>query len=303
MDKKELTAYIKRQALQLGFDACGVAAAGFLSDRQEHLQQWLDSGMHAGMGYMARNVDKRLDVRLLVPEAKSVVCLLMSYKPQEEQGKAVPQVARYAYGNDYHDVIREKLKALLGFIQQQAPACEGRGFVDSAPVLERSWAAKAGLGWIGKNGMLISKEFGSYTFLAELVVNAELAYDEPFTKSFCGSCTACMQACPTNAITKPCVVDAGKCISYQTIEHRGELSGSLHGWLFGCDICQQACPWNKKAKMVNHIELTPIEGLLSMTKDDWENMCEEDFNRIFNDSALKRTGFSGIKRNLKHLSD
>lgn len=301
MNKQQLAAYIKHQAQQLGFDACGIAAADVLSERQGPLQQWLNEGMNANMGYMARNVDKRLDVRLLVPGAKSVVCLLMSYKPQQEQNKNVPQIASYAYGNDYHDIIRAKLKILLALIQQQSPECGGRGFVDSAPVLERTWAVKAGLGWIGKNGLLISKEFGSYTFLAELVVNIELEYDNPFEKSLCGSCARCVQACPTNAITEPCVVDARKCISYQTIEHKGELSGSLHGWLFGCDICQQACPWNIKAKTANHVEFTPIKGLLSMSREDWEGMDEGRFNDTFKDSALTRTGFEGIKRNLKQL--
>ncbi len=301
MNKQELSTYIKQQAQFLGFDACGIAAADILSDKEAALQQWLDSGMNADMGYMARNVDKRLDIRLLVPGAKSVVCLLMSYKPQVEQAEGIPKIARYAYGSDYHDIIRGKLKSLLGLIQQQVSECEGRGFVDSAPVLERAWATKAGLGWIGKNGTLISEEFGSYTFLAELVVNIELDYDSPFEKSLCGSCTKCMDACPTKAIVKPCVVDAGKCISYQTIEHKGELNGSLYGWIFGCDICQQACPWNIKAKTANNVEFTPIENILSMGKDDWESMDENTFNNLFKDSALMRTGFEGIKRNLKYL--
>ncbi|MDR0660098.1 MAG: tRNA epoxyqueuosine(34) reductase QueG [Prevotellaceae bacterium] len=303
MNKQELTACIKQRVLQLGFDACGVAAADILLDRQESLRQWLNNGMNAEMGYMARNIDKRLDVRLLVPGAKSVVCMLISYKSQFEQTDGIPKVARYAYGNDYHDIVRAKLKTLLYLIQQRLPECEGKGFVDSAPVLERAWAIKAGLGWIGKNGTLISKEFGSYTFLAELIVNIELEYNKPFERSLCGSCTNCMQACPTNAIAKPCVIDARKCISYQTIEHKGELRGSLHGWLFGCDICQEVCPWNKKAKPVNHAEFTPIEDILSMTKDDWENMNEEEFNSIFKHSALRRTGFNGIRRNLKYLSE
>ncbi len=249
MEKQKLSSYIKQQALLLGFDACGIAAADTLLGSEQALQQWLNNGMNADMDYMTRNVDKRLDVRLLVPKAKSVVCLLTSYKPQQEQRKDAPQIARYAYGNDYHSIIKEKLKLLFGLIRQQVSECEGRGFVDSAPVLERTWAAKAGLGWIGKNGMLISKDFGSYTFLSELVISIELDYDSPLAKNLCGSCVRCMQACPTKAITTPCVVDARKCISYQTIEHKGELNGSLHGWLFGCDICQQACPWNIKAKI------------------------------------------------------
>lgn len=300
-NKQQLTAYIKQQALELDFDACGITAAAVLSDRQEALQQWLSDGMNADMGYMSRNVDKRLDVGLLVPGAKSVVCMLMSYKPRVEQAESILKVARYAYGNDYHDTIREKLNMLLKLIRQQLPECDGRGFVDSAPVLERAWAVKAGLGWIGKNGTLISKELGSYTFLAELIVNVELEYDHPFEKNLCGSCTSCMQACPTSAIVKPCVVDARKCISYQTIEHKGELNSSLHGWLFGCDECQQACPWNKKAKISDHLEFVTISKLLSMTRNDWENLDEESFNKLFKYSALKRTGFNGIKRNLKHL--
>ena len=300
MNKQELSLYIKQQARQLGFDACGIAAVDALFDKQKPLQQWLNEGMNANMGYMARNVDKRIDIRLLVPEAKSVVCVLMSYKPRVEQAEGVPKIARYAYGNDYHDIIRAKLKSLMALIQQVS-GCEGRGFVDSAPVLERVWAVKAGLGWIGKNGLLISQELGNYTFLAELVVSIELEYDSPLEKDLCGSCTRCIQACPTAAIIKPCVVDARKCISYQTIEHKGELGTSLHGWLFGCDGCQQVCPWNVKAKTANSVELAPIESILSMTKSEWENMGEDRFNHLFKNSALKRAGFEGIKRNLKHL--
>lgn len=301
MKKYQLELFIKQQAKSLGFDACGIAAAGFLTDEQQFLEQWLNEGMNADMAYMARNVDKRLDVRLLVPKAKSVVCLLMSYKPQAEQPKEVPQVACYAYGNDYHDIVREKLNTLLAMLKQQQPQCEGRGFVDSAPVLERAWAVKAGFGWIGKSGMLLSEEFGSYTFLAELVVNVELEYDSPYQKNLCGSCTKCIDACPVNAIVKPCTVDARKCISYQTIEHKGELSGSLHGWLFGCDICQQVCPWNKKARIVNHSELTLNDKLLAMDKDAWNSISEDSFDQMLKGSPLKRTGFGGIKRNLNSL--
>lgn len=250
---------------------------------------------------MARNVDKRLDPRLLVSNAQSVVSLLVSYKPVVEQKPGIPKIARYAYSNDYHLSLRSKLHSLLALIKQQQPQCEGRGFVDSAPVLERAWAVQAGLGWIGKSGLLISPTLGSYTFIAELIINLEVTYDPPFEQNLCGSCTRCMQACLTGAIVKPCTVDARKCISYQTIEHKGEVEVSTNGWLFGCDLCQEVCPWNKKSAQMNHPEFEPIAQLLEMEKDGWERMDKEQFDSLLQHSPIQRTGFGGIQRNLKAL--
>ncbi len=301
VDKTEITSFIKNEAARIGFDGCGIAPIRALSEELAHVEQWLNEGMHADMAYMARNLDKRIDPQLLVSNTKSIVCLLLSYKPQQEQSADLPKIARYAYGNDYHDIIRHKLKELLISIQQVVPHCEGRGFVDSAPVLERAWAVQAGLGWIGKNGLLLTEQFGSYTFLAELILTIELDYDSPFEKLLCGSCTRCIEACPNTAIVQPKVVDARKCISYQSIENKGELTTPLHGWLFGCDCCQEVCPWNKKAKPVNHFELSPITELLAMDMQEWETLSEKDFTNTFNQSALLRTGFLGIQRNLKHL--
>lgn len=300
-NKEQLTTIIKAEALHLGFDACGIARADFLENEQERLNHWLQSEMNADMAYMQNNVDKRLDPRLLVDNAKSVICVLMSYKPLVQQEKHAAKIARYAFGNDYHEIIRDKLKRLLTYIQQQMPEVNGRGFTDSAPVLERAWAVRAGLGWIGKNSTLISPVYGSYTFLAELIVDVELEYDMPYANNGCGACSRCMANCPTGAICAPKTVDARKCISYQTIENKGEITVDTNGWLFGCDICLQVCPWNKRSPIVNHAEFAPVPQILNMSVADWQNMPEHEFNAIFKHSPLKRTKFAGIKRNLTHI--
>ena len=296
-----LSQNIKTYALQLGFDACGIAEAVYLADEQSHFENWLQNGMNADMAYMQNNIDKRLNPTLLLQNAKSVICLLVNYKPKTQQNPQVPKIAAYAYGNDYHEIIWNKLKQLLYFIKQHAPDVNGRGFTDSAPVLEREWAVRAGLGWIGKNSTLISPVFGSYSFLAELIVDIELEYDKPYTTNGCGACNRCVSNCPTGAIIAPKVVDARRCISYQTIENKGDITVNTNGYLFGCDICLKVCPWNKRSPANNHAEFEPIPQVLSMTADDWENITEQEFNSIFRQSAIKRAKYEGIKRNLKAL--
>ena len=301
MDIHELSLAIKSEATELGFVACGISRAGLLDEEQQHFDNWLQAGMNAGMAYMHNYRDKRLNPCLLVNNAKSVICLLMNYKPAEKQNTNAPKIARYTYGNDYHIIIWNKLEQLLGFIKQQTPEVSGRGFTDSAPVLERAWAVRAGLGWIGKNSTLISPKYGSFTFLAELIVDIELEYDAPYGSNGCGACNRCMANCPTGAICAPKVVDARKCISYQTIENKDEITEDKHGWLFGCDICLQVCPWNKRTPVTGNIELKPITEVLDMTVNDWQNITENDFNRIFKNSPVKRSKFAGIKRNLSYL--
>jgi epoxyqueuosine reductase len=298
-----LTANIKHKAIQLGFDACGIARAGYLESEQNHFDAWLQQGMHADMAYMQNNAALRLNPSLLVDGAKSVICLLMNYKPAEQQNGQAPKIARYAYGRDYHDIIWEKLNLLLDYIRQCTPEVKGRGFSDSAPVFEKAWTVRAGLGWIGKNSILISPVFGSFIFLAELIVDIELDYDQPYASNGCGECNRCMANCPTGAIYAPKTVDARKCISYQTIENKGVITVDTNGWLFGCDICLQVCPWNKRTPASKHTELAPLPQILSMTADDWQNITEDEFKAIFRQSPLKRAKYAGIKRNLKHVLD
>ena len=300
------TLFIKQLAPKLGFDYCGIAKAELLSDDAKRLESWLNKGMHGSMQYMENHFDMRIDPRKLVPDAKSVITLLLNYLPEQEQKITSPKIAKYAFGNDYHQVIREKLKSFLEEIKLAVGEVNGRGFVDSAPVLERSWAQKTGLGWIGKNGNLINKQSGSFFFIATLIVDLDLEYDNAYTKDYCGTCTKCIDNCPTEAILPDKVVDGSKCISYFTIELKDALipdgmKGKFDKWMFGCDVCQDVCPWNRFAKTTNEIKFTPIPAILNFTNNDWEELTEESFKLIFKNSPLKRSKFAGIKRNLTFI--
>lgn len=303
---EQQTRWIKQEALRLGFDYCGIAAAQFLEDDAPRLEQWLKAGMHGKMSYLERNFDKRLDPRLLVDGAKSMITLMLNYFPSEEQVTDNIKISKYAYGHDYHDVIREKLNLLLSGIQENIGTVNGRGFVDSAPVLERSWAKMSGLGWVGKNGNLITKKNGSYFFLATLIVDIPLIYDDPFAKDFCGTCTKCIDACPTNAILGPAIVDGSKCISYLTIELKDEIlpnefQQQMQQWAFGCDVCQDVCPWNRFSTPHNTPEFKPLALIADLKTQDWLSLTEDAFKVIFKHSPIKRSKFKGIQRNLKFV--
>ena len=300
------TAILKKAAKKLGFDFCGVAAAVKLDDDARRLETWLNKRMNGSMKYMENHFDKRIDPRLLVPEAKSVITLMLNYYPAAQQQTDAPKIAKYAYGKDYHEVIREKLRLLLAELNSQIGAINGRGFVDSAPVLERSWAQRTGLGWIGKNGNLITKSSGSFFFIATLIVDAAFEYDDPFSNDYCGTCTRCLDSCPTNAILPGKVVDGSKCISYFTIELKdllipAEMEGRFQNWMFGCDVCQDVCPWNRFSKPSLENEFTPIPEILNLSTKEWEHLSEDAFNTIFKHSPLKRSKYKGIQRNLKFL--
>lgn len=263
--------------------------------------------MHGSMQYMANHFELRVDPTKLVPGAKSVVTLMMNYFPSTKQVEDAPKISKYAYGNDYHEVIREKLKALTQLIKENIGAINGRGFVDSAPVLERSWAVKSGLGWVGKNGNLITKQNGSFFFIATIICDLELEYDAPFAKDYCGTCTKCMDACPTDAILPNKVIDGSKCISYFTIELKDALidermKDKFENWMFGCDVCQDVCPWNRFSNATSEQQFTPIPEILNLTSQQWLEMTEEAFKQVFKHSPLKRTKFAGIQRNLKFLN-
>jgi len=296
---------IKTEAKRLGFLSCGVSKAEFLEEEAPRLEKWLKNNMHGQMQYMENHFDKRLDPTLLVEGSKSVISLLLNYFPSEEQtDKTAPKISKYAYGTDYHFVIKDKLKQLLHFIQDEIGDVHGRAFVDSAPVLDKAWAAKSGLGWIGKHSNLLTQQVGSFYFIAELIVDLDLEYDSA-TTDHCGSCTACIDACPTEAITEPYVVDGSKCISYFTIELREhiptEFKGKMDDWMFGCDVCQDVCPWNRFSKPHSQPLFNPHPELLSLTKKDWEEITEDTFKKVFKNSAVKRTKFSGLKRNIDFL--
>ena len=296
---------IKNEAKRLGFLSCGISKADFLEEEAPRLEQWLNKNMHGEMQYMENHFDKRLDPTKLVEDSKSVVSLLLNYFPSKEpKDKTAPKISKYAYGDDYHFVIKEKLKRLLEFIYEEIGEVSGRAFVDSAPVLDKAWAAKSGLGWVGKNSNLITKDTGSFYFIAELIIDLPLNYDNP-TTDHCGTCTACIDACPTKAIVDPYVVDGSKCISYFTIELKNELPSSMKGsfdnWMFGCDICQDVCPWNRFSKAHSEPLFNPNDKLLSMSKSEWEEITEELFQEIFKKSAVKRTKFSGLTRNINFL--
>ena len=302
------TRLIKEVANQLGFDHCGIAQSVVLDEDARRLESWLNKGMHGSMQYMENNFDLRIDPSKLVPGAKSVITLLLNYFPAQHQNPSAPKVATYAYGNDYHEVIREKLKIFLSQLEQNIGEVVGRGFVDSAPVLERTWAQRTGLGWIGKNGNLINKQGGSFFFIATLIIDLELIYDDPYAKDYCGSCTKCIDSCPTDAILPNKVVDGSKCISYFTIELKEALIpesmvGKFDNWMFGCDVCQDVCPWNRFSTPTNEINFTPIPAILNFSNNDWEELTEEGFKIIFKDSPLKRSKFSGIRRNLHFIEN
>ena len=304
--KSEYTAKIKSAADALGFLSCGISKADFLEDEAPRLEQWLNQGHHGSMSYMERHFDKRLDPRLLVPGAKSVVSLLLNYHTDKKQADPkAPKISSYAYGKDYHFVIKEKLKELMQIIHREVGEVNGRVFVDSAPVMDKAWAAKSGLGWLGKNTNLISKKVGSFFFIAELITDLELDYDTPVT-DHCGSCTACIDACPTDALIQPYQIDGSKCISYLTIELKEniptEFKGQMDNWAFGCDICQTVCPWNRFATPHDQPAFEPQEELLNLTKSEWQEMTSVVFNKVFKNSAVKRTKFEGLKRNIKFLS-
>ncbi len=297
---------IRAEAERLGFMACGVAAAVQLDDDARRLEQWLHKGYQGTMQYMERHFDLRTDPRKLVPGARSVITLLMNYFPGEQQAPEAPGVAKYAWGTDYHYVIREKLNELLATIQTHIGAVEGRGFVDSAPVLERSWAVRSGLGWVGKNGNLLNRHAGSFFFIATLITDLDLPADPPFSTDHCGTCTQCIDACPTDALVSPTVVDGSKCISYLTIELKDalipqDMHSSLDGWMFGCDVCQDVCPWNRFSKPHTEPHFTPIPQILNLSLGEWEQMTEAGFNEIFRKSPMKRSKWKGIMRNVGAL--
>ena len=301
------TSFIKKISHQSGFDYCGIAKSHKLDDDARRLEQWLNKGMHGSMNYMENYFDMRIDPAKLVPGAKSVITLLKNYYPSAHQQSNSPKISKYAFGKDYHEVIREKLRHLLQEIKINIGEVQGRGFVDSAPVLERTWAEKSGLGWVGKNGNLINKQQGSYFFIATLITDLELEYDDPFAKDFCGTCTKCIDACPTDAILDDKIVDGSKCISYFTIELKEmiipeNVKGKFENWMFGCDICQDVCPWNRFSKPHNEIEFTPIPEILNLSTSEWEEMKEETFRKLFRDSPLSRSKFKGIQRNLKFIA-
>lgn len=298
--------WLVAKAHELGFDAVGISKARRLDEEESRLEKWLKDGMHGEMHYMEDHFEKRLDPRKLVPGTKTVVSLLYNYHNPDLSEIGGYKMSQYALGKDYHHVIKWKLKELLKSMREEWGAVEGRVFVDSAPVMERAWAANAGLGWIGKNGLLISKKKGSYFFTAEMMIDIDLKPDSP-TSDHCGSCTKCIDACPTNAIVKPYVVNGSKCISYFTIELKGAIpepyAGKLDNWIFGCDVCQQVCPWNRHATKHNEPQFEPSEDLAQMRRQDWVDLTEDVFKKTFKDSPVMRTGFEGLVRNLKSCDD
>jgi len=307
LDKQHYTSLIKQKASELGFMYCGISKADFLEEEAPRLERWLNQNMHGQMHYMENHFDKRLDPRLLVDGAKSVVSLLLNYFPEKENRQPETdtyKISKYAYGTDYHFVIKDKLKDLLAYINEEIGEVGGRCFVDSAPVLDKAWAKKSGLGWVGKNSNLITPQVGSFYFISELIIDLELEPDGPI-KDYCGSCTRCLDACPTGAITEPYVVDGSKCISYFTIELKDQLPPEMNGkfgnWVFGCDICQDVCPWNRFSKPHQEPAFAPHPQLKDMKKTDWEELTQEVFSQLFKNSAVKRTGYNGLLRNIRFV--
>lgn len=302
---EEYTRFIKATAARLGFSYCGIARAEKLNEDARRLEKWLNKNHQGSMQYMENHFDKRIDPTLLVPGAQSVITLMKNYYPEKKQENKSPKIARYAWGKDYHEVIRAQLKELLAEMNQEIGTVTGRGFVDSAPVLERAWAVKSGLGWVGKNGNLISKQNGSYFFIATLIVDLPLQYDDPYAKDYCGTCTQCIDACPTDAILPNKEINGSQCISYYTIELKEALSKqttvNTHNWLFGCDICQEVCPWNRFSKPHSEPAFEPIPAILNLSTQDWEEMSEEVFKHLFKESPLKRAKYSGIRKNLRWM--
>lgn len=308
MDIRARTQLVKQEAKRLGFDYCGISKAGFLEEEAPLLERWLEQNMHGSMSYMANHFDMRLDPRLLVPGAKTVISLLLNYYTEEkQQDPEAPKISRYAYGRDYHFVIKDKLKTLLETLQEKiGHSIGGRVFVDSAPVMDKAWAKRGGLGWVGKHTNLINKESGSFFFIAELILDLELEEDGP-VKDYCGTCTRCIDACPTDAIVAPYVVDGSKCISYFTIELKDQLlpqdmKGKFENWVFGCDICQDVCPWNRFSKPHHEPQFGPNPALLGLSAGEWQEMTDDVFRTLFKESAVKRTKFEGLKRNLRFIT-
>lgn len=303
-NKKHYTELIKNEAKRLGFISCGISRAEFLEDEAPRLEKWLKMKMNGEMKYMENYFEKRLDPTKLVDDAKSIISLTYNYYPEDLQNKEAPKVSKYAYGMDYHYVIKEKLNFFLTFIKDKIGDVHGRAFVDSAPILEKAWAAKSGIGWVGKNSNLITKQVGSFYFLAELIIDLDLDYDT-IESDHCGQCTACIDSCPTEAITEPYVVDGSKCISYFTIELKEnipqEFKGKFDDWVFGCDVCQDVCPWNKFSKPHKEPLFQSSSELMKMSRDEWNEITEETFNKIFKNSAVKRTGYKGLTRNLNFI--
>ena len=300
------TQLIKKTAQSLGFEHCGIARAMPLAEDARRLEQWLKNGFQGGMQYMENHFDLRIDPTRLVPGARSVITLLQNYYPEKTQATGTPGISKYAYGKDYHEVIKAKLKQLLQEIKNKIGDIQGRGFVDSAPVLERSWAQRSGLGWVGKNGNLINKESGSFYFIATLITDLELEYDDPYAKDYCGTCTKCIDACPTDAILPGKIIDGSRCISYFTIELKEMLipenmKGKFENWAFGCDTCQDICPWNRFSQPHREPAFQPIPAILDLSTQDWLEMTEESFKEIFRHSPLKRAKLAGIQRNLQFI--
>ena len=305
-NKSQYSQFIKAEALKLGFMFCGISKAGFLEEEAPRLENWLKNGFNAEMSYMENHFDKRLDPRKLVDGAKSVISLALNYyTDQKQKDPFAPKISQYAFGDDYHAVIKEKLNLLMAIIQDEIGEVSGRSFVDSAPVLDKVWAKKAGLGWIGKHTNLINKNSGSFFFLAELILDLDLEYDSAPTKDHCGTCTKCIDACPTDAIVDPYVVDGSRCISYLTIELKNELpvefKGKMDNWMFGCDVCQDVCPWNKFSKQHTEPRLNPLTGILEMSKTDWTDLTQEIFTELLKISPIKRTKYAGLMRNINSL--
>lgn len=306
MNIAETSMFIKSLASIAGFDYCGIAAAVPLDEDARKLEQWLQQGMHGSMTYMEKHFDLRVNPYKLLPGARSVISLLINHYPADRQEAGSPKIAKYAYGKDYHEVIRPKLNSMIRQMKEKIGDFQGRGFVDSAPVLERSWAVRSGLGWVGKNGNLIHKKEGSYFFIATLIVDIDLEYDAPHTLDFCGSCTRCIDACPTQAIHEDKVVDGSRCISYFTIELKellipDSMKGKFDNWMFGCDTCQDVCPWNRFSKPSTEPGFASIPEILHFTTADWEDLSEEGFKKVFADSPLKRAKYQGIRRNLAFI--
>jgi len=304
MNNSSISEQIRLYAASIGFDACGFSKAESIGTEREHLKAWLDKGYNAGMDYLSRNLDKRCDPTLLVEGAKTIISVALNYYPAKKQSPSNPQIAYYAYGKDYHDIVKVKLQQLLDYIRTLLPNVTGRAFCDTAPVMERYWAAKSGIGFIGKNSLLIIPQKGSYFFLGEIIIDAELKYDEPISLS-CGNCTRCLDACPTNAFEDKYILDSGKCISYQTIENKGEIDKHiiplLNNRFYGCDICQQVCPWNRFSKPHNTPEFNPSDELLFLTQDQLDNLTETEYQWIFKGSAMKRAKLWGLQRNAKAI--
>ena len=304
--KKKYSDFIKNKSIELGFISCGISKSGFLENEIGRFESWLKNNYHGQMSYMERNFDKRMDTTKLVAGSKSVISLLFNYYPSKEINNDSFKISKYAYGKDYHFIIKDKLKSLLSSMRNEIGEIDGRVFVDSAPIMEKAWAKKSGLGWVGKNTNLISKKTGSFFFIAEIIVDLELEYDGEVT-DHCGSCTACLDACPTDALYEPYKIDASKCISYFTIELKeqfpNDLKKDFNDWIFGCDICQDVCPWNKFSRPNEEPLLSPLKEINQYSKKDWLELTDEVFKVVFKGSPIERTKFNGLKRNIQYANE